>query len=294
MSESGRLPVRLWGRRFLRRLAAQPSETPRASEQNSAPHTASAPEGLRIYAFGDVHGRSDLLRLLRGEIDRGIGERAPRKAIVIGLGDYIDRGPDSSGVIDLLLEGFGAGVEHVFLRGNHEDLLLRFLDRPERVGRSWFRLGGLDLVRSYGVDIRPYAGADPDLRAAREELALRLPGRHLAFIQSLPISHILGDYLFVHAGVRIGIPFGKQASEDMLWVRDGFSDRDESFEKIVVHGHTPTEEPFLGRYRINVDTAAYATSRLTCVVLEGTGRQVLQVGRPSDERFSSFGQRKRP
>ena len=239
--------------------------------------TARLPEGLRVYAFGDVHGRTDLLRGLRDEIRRHIGYSDPARTVVIGLGDYVDRGPDSRGVIDLLLEAFGADVETVLLRGNHEELLLRFLDQPEAAGPAWLRMGGLHFLQSYDVDIRPYAGASPDLQMARDDLIHHLPSKHLALLQAMPTSRTLGDYLFVHAGVRVGVPSTRQKTEDLLWIRTGFSDRDEPFEKVVVHGHTPSAMPYSGRYRINVDTAAYASGRLTCVILEGSRRQMLQI-----------------
>lgn len=262
---------------MLRLSAMRPTERLESGAQMYGYGAPSLPAGLRVYAFGDVHGRSDLLERLKRELNSIVNNDPSKKAIVVGLGDCIDRGPDSRGVIDLLIEGLVPGVEQVILRGNHEDLLLRFLDQPDSVGGLWFRLGGLDFLRSYGVDIRPYTGARPDIRMARAELARRLPSGHLSFVRSLPIWHVIGDFLFVHAGVRSGIPISHQAIEDLLWIRDGFSDRDEPFEKVVVHGHTPTDAPYLGRHRIGIDTAAYATNRLTCVVLEGSQRQVLTV-----------------
>jgi serine/threonine protein phosphatase 1 len=267
-----------WGRRSLKRQAPSSQERFSTSPQGPAPESACVPPGSRVYAFGDVHGRADLLQQLRCEIKRSLDDRAPQKAVVVGLGDYIDRGPDSRGVIELLQEGFDSRIEHVFLRGNHEELFLGFLNEPEASGKLWFRMGGLDCLRSYGVDIGPYTGASPDMSKAREDFVRCLPSGHVAFIQTLPMWSALGDYLFVHAGVRTHLPLSEQATEDLLWIREGFSDRDEPFEKIVVHGHSPTDVPYVGRHRICIDTAAYATNRLTCIVLEGTQREILQVG----------------
>src|SRR4029079_13806583 len=122
--------------------------------------------------------------------------------------------------------------------------------------------------------IRPFAGARADLLSAREELFRSFPGSHWSLLRSMPTSYVLGDYVFVHAGVRTGVPLAQQKTHDLLWLREGFSDRDDPFEKIVVHGHTSIEAPYFGRYRINIDTGAYATNTLTCLVLEGS-KQVL-------------------
>jgi serine/threonine protein phosphatase 1 len=233
-------------------------------------------QGMRVYAFGDVHGRADLVDRLRTAIAADLARSAPTETIVIGLGDYIDRGPDSRRVLDWLIAGFGA-AKPVFLRGNHEQLLLSFLEDPARHGPSWLEFGGDATLRSYGVDARLYCSAVHDYRAIRDELASRLPVAHLVFLQRLALSHDAGDYFFAHAGVRHGVPLASQKAEDLLWIRQGFVDREVSFEKVIVHGHTPVKEPFLGRFRINADTGAYFTNQLSCVVLEEDTQRLLLV-----------------
>jgi serine/threonine protein phosphatase 1 len=230
--------------------------------------------GLRLYAFGDIHGRADLLDRLRTAIAGDLARAAPTAAVVVGLGDYIDRGPDSRAVLDGLLAGFD-GARFIPLRGNHEQSLLDFLEDPADAGAGWLRYGGDATLRSYGVDPRLYAGAIRDYRAIRDELACRIPLAHLVFMQRLAVSHEAGDYFFAHAGARPGIPLRRQSPRDLMWIREGFVDADPMFSKCIVHGHTPTEMPYLTRFRINADTGAYFTNQLTCVVLEEDRQSLL-------------------
>lgn len=248
------------------------SKAPRA-EAPSAPATAA---GERIYVFGDVHGRHDLLGRTLAAIDRDLEETPPAgRATIVGLGDYVDRGPDSSRVVLALIERGAGPAGLVSLRGNHEEVLLQFLDEPVRNGERWFAIGGSATVKSYGVPLP--GGGMWDFPALRQALVTRMPPAHLMFLQALPTTYVSGDYLFVHAGVRLGRPLAEQEPADLLWIRRGFSDGDAPFEKVVVHGHTPVEEPFFGTYRINLDTGAYFSGRLTCLVLEGDRRRLLQV-----------------
>jgi serine/threonine protein phosphatase 1 len=252
------------------------SARPPSSTDEGSP-TSRPPDGWRIYAFGDLHGRRDLLERLRSAIAADIDRSTATKNVIVGLGDYIDRGPDSRPVIDILLQGLVPQAEQILLRGNHEDLLLRFLDDPVGVGSSWFQLGGLECLRSYGVDVRPFLRAGFDARAARQEFMRLMPSEHLRLIESMPLRLVAGDYFFVHAGVRPGIPLDQQAARDLLWIRREFIEAQPEWDKVIVHGHFPVAEPFIGARRINLDTGAFVSNRLTCIILESSGRHLLQV-----------------
>lgn len=224
------------------------------------------PSDWRIYAVGDVHGRADLTTELFKRIDMDLKAHPIPKSMEIFLGDYIDRGPHSRQVIELLIKRQGER-ETVFLKGNHEACAWQFLRDPTML-YQWKDLGGVSTLLSYGVT--PTRSGDPQSQHT-VGIALRsaMPQSHRNFIQSLKLSFTYGDFFFVHAGVRPGIPLRKQSEEDLLWIRDDFLLHEEYFDKIVVHGHTPTDKPDIRPNRINIDTGAYATGRLTCMVLEG-------------------------
>ena len=218
----------------------------------------------RLYAIGDVHGRLDLLECAIQAIDRDVAERGGT-ALTVTLGDYIDRGPQSRGVIERLsVNPFP--TPYVALKGNHETLLEAFLADPS-VGAHWRRLGGLETIASFGVPVqqlmlgRNYEDAAAQLRQA-------LTQQHRDFLASLKTSVVVGRYFLCHAGVRPGVPLDRQREDDLLWIRDEFLNSTEDFGKIVVHGHTPVAEPEVLPNRINIDTGAFMTGRLTCVVLE--------------------------
>lgn len=241
-----------------------------------ATDVARVPESVRVYAFGDVHGRSDLLRELVQMIGDDLIAQPPSRSLVIGLGDYVDRGPDSSGVLDLLVD-IGQHHDAMLLKGNHEALLQGFLDDPTRVGPSWFRNGGCETLVSYDVECTPNTTSEAELIEIRDAFLERIPQTHLSALNSMAKSASVGDYYFVHAGARPGVPLAKLQERDALWIRDGFADRDEPFEKIVVHGHSPVSDAFVGKHRINLDTGAYATGKLSCLVLQGNNRRFLEV-----------------
>jgi serine/threonine protein phosphatase 1 len=224
------------------------------------------PEGMRIYAIGDVHGRADLLDRLLSRIDAHVVAHPIVRPVLLLVGDYIDRGPASREVLDLLINS-ARGREMVFLRGNHDVFIGDFLKNPA-VLKDWSKIGGLETLMSYGL--QPSINADA---ATQNELAKALehalPGTHRTFLHGLVSSFSCGGYFFAHAGVRPGIPLSKQRDEDLLWIRDEFLLHEEDFGKIVVHGHTPVRELDIRPNRINIDTGAYATGRLTCLILEG-------------------------
>jgi serine/threonine protein phosphatase 1 len=227
--------------------------------------SAAVPYGIRIYAIGDLHGRADLLTRLLSWIDADLTARPISRPIQVFLGDYIDRGPSSRKVIDCLIER-SLHHETVCLKGNHEVMLTEFLRDPA-VLREWQEFGGIQTLLSYGIPARLNVDPTEEVRVARA-LAKALPQSHLRFLSGLRSWFVCGDFLFVHSGVRPGVPFGRQADEDLLWIRDDFLLSEEDFGKIVVHGHTPVNRPEIRPNRINIDTGAYATGCLTCLIIE--------------------------
>jgi calcineurin-like phosphoesterase family protein len=191
----------------------------------------------------------------------------------VTLGDYIDRGPESSGVIARLAAN-PFPTPYVALRGNHELMLEMFLADPS-VGTQWRPQGGEQTLQSYGVAVRHVVGRG-NVQAS-ELLREALPREHVAFLRSLRTSYTHGRFFLCHAGVRPGVPLDEQRDEDLMWIRDEFLLSTVDFGKIVVHGHTPRPEPEVLANRINIDTKAFASGRLTCVVLEQTGYRFLQV-----------------
>jgi serine/threonine protein phosphatase 1 len=237
------------------------------------------PEGNRLYCIGDIHGRLDLLGQLQQRI-RADAAAFTGVLTLVYLGDYIDRGPHSRGVIDCLLEQPLTGFETVHLLGNHEQVLLDFLRHPRAVA-SWLIYGGLATLQSYGVRV----GWEPDdreLDQLRDDLESRLPAGHLAFLQSLPLSYVAGNYCFVHAGIRPGVPLREQRAEDLLWIREDFTLSTERHEHIVVHGHTISPAVEFQPNRIGIDTGAFHTGVLSCLVLEGTEQRLIQTGSDGD------------
>jgi serine/threonine protein phosphatase 1 len=224
------------------------------------------PEPRRIYAIGDIHGCDRLLDRMIESIKRDIEGLAPHECLVVTLGDYVDRGPGSRKVIERLAHNpFPA--EFIALKGNHEALLEQFIAEPATAG-YWRQLGGLETMHSYGVAVaNVMRGKYYD--AAAEALEQAMPPAHRDFLASLTISVTAGRYFLCHAGIRPGVPLERQSDEDLLTIREPFLHSRADFGKIVVHGHTPVEEPELRPNRINVDTGAFMTGRLTCVVLEG-------------------------
>ena len=239
---------------------------------------AAAPPGVRVYAVGDSHGCTAHLRDLHDAIlnDDGAAGGDIERRVLVYLGDYIDRGADSRGLIELLIEEPLSGFESVFLMGNHDATLLRLIEEGA-APMSWMLNGALETLASYGVDPVTWAEGPAALRAA---VMARLPATHLAFLRGLKLSHVEGDYFFAHAGIRPGVPFDAQAAEDLLWIREPFLDSTVDHGKVVVHGHTPVEAPEVRTNRIGIDTGAVYGGVLTALVLEGTERRFLQAGEP--------------
>jgi serine/threonine protein phosphatase 1 len=226
---------------------------------------ARIPDGVRIYAVGDIHGRLDLLDDVLARIEADIASNFTPQAIRVFLGDYIDRGPDSKRVLDRLID-LCAVQRTICLMGNHEAYLRDFLKNPAILG-EWRHYGGLDTLLSYGLVPTIENDAKRQVQLA-SDLDKRLPPSHREFLGSLRQYFMCGDFFFVHAGVRPGVCLTQQSEDDLLWIRGNFLSCEDDFGKVVVHGHTPVAEPDIRPNRINIDTGAYATGRLTCLVLE--------------------------
>ena len=232
---------------------------------------ARGPEGIVVYAIGDIHGRLDLLTKMHETIAR---DRSSRKAAdwrVVHLGDYIDRGPDTRGVIDFLTAALAADKRMITLAGNHDAGLLEFLREPTK-SIVFTDHGGDRTMQSYGVHLDPRSLAD-----GRDALARVLPESHLRFLQDLKLWVEFGDFFFCHAGIRPGVPLEMQDPRDLMWIRQEFLNHRGLHDKIIVHGHTPSPHAEMMDNRVNVDTAAFQTGRLTALVIDGSEKQILTV-----------------
>lgn len=242
----------------------------RAAPEPAPRRPPAVPEGQRIYAVGDIHGRSDLLEAMAGLIARDLATRPGPEATTIFLGDYVDRGPESSKVIDQLVRGdFPTPI--VTLRGNHEEILSGLLTGDVDVAYH-DQLGGSATLASYGLDSVAYAWAS---KAERAVMIEAIPLEHCDFLDGLWLSETVGDYFFCHAGARPGIALDRQSAEDLMWIRDDFLRSSYDFGKVIVHGHTPARTPLVRPNGIGIDTHAFASGILTALVLEGPDRRFL-------------------
>jgi serine/threonine protein phosphatase 1 len=237
---------------------------------------ASTPEDTVAWAVGDIHGRLDLLAPLVEAMIADLEASPARRKLMIFLGDYIDRGPDSKGVIDLLAGLRSRGMfELHFLRGNHEDRMEAFLVDPD-MGPGWCDYGGRECLASYGVS-PPFDKTDTaGWAAACEALNAAVDERQRAFLAAQDYSFTLGDYFFAHAGAEPGVPLDEQDPQQLMWVRHAFLNHPAPFERVVVHGHTPVDAVYADDRRIGLDTGAYATGVLTGLRLEGETRELVQ------------------
>jgi len=228
-----------------------------------------------MYCIGDIHGRADLLLDLQARIEADVRGYTGRRMLLY-LGDYIDRGTQSRQVVDQLLERPLEGFETIYLKGNHEQALLDFLRYPEATA-AWLDFGGLETLESYGLSLTSQPRAQ-DLGELARRLAAVLPDAHKAFFESGLLHWRGGDYLFVHAGIRPGVALDAQHEEDLMWIREEFTGSLRDHGVVVVHGHTISAEPEFRFNRIGLDTGAFHTGVLTCLVLEGTDQRLLQTG----------------
>jgi serine/threonine protein phosphatase 1 len=228
-----------------------------------------------LYVIGDIHGQLDLLSDLYEQIERDAARHDAKHRKLIHLGDYIDRGPDPKQIIELFCNRPLPGFDNHWLLGNHEHLLLLFLQN-DPLATGWLANGALDTLASYGVWPGGPGDMEMELVRFREELTANLPPHHLDFLSTLDLTYENGDYLFVHAGVRPGVELSEQSEFDMIWIRDPFLNCADDFGKIIVHGHSPHEFPEVRTNRICIDTGAYHTGHLTCLVLQGNTFRFLQ------------------
>lgn len=232
------------------------------------------PKAHRAYAIGDIHGRLDLLDELLDRIAADSAARKPARTTVVFLGDLIDRGPHSAEVVERLRTYQPDFARLIFLMGNHEEVLLRIMAGETEILPDWLRFGGAECARSYGLDPVDLECREPS--AALRLLRRAIPKDHLKFLSSFADTASFGKYLFVHAGIRPGVPLAKQAAPDLRWIREPFLDDRSDHGRIVVHGHTISEEVDERHNRIGLDTGAYWTGVLTAVGLEENERWFLQ------------------
>ncbi len=230
------------------------------------------PAGQRLYAIGDIHGRLDLFEALVAAIEADDAARAAAETTIILLGDLVDRGADSAGVVAAARE-LSARRKVRILAGNHEEMFLRCFDDVELL-RHFLRFGGTETILSYPVD--PVAFRRAELDEAQELMRAAVPEADRSFMQGFEDTIVIGDYLFVHAGIRPDVPLDQQKLDDLRWIREPFLSHSGDHGHIVVHGHTITDAPVIARNRIGIDTGAYKSGRLTALMLEGTTRWLLQ------------------
>jgi serine/threonine protein phosphatase 1 len=236
------------------------------------PRVHTVPDGQRIYAIGDIHGRRDCLDVLLERIGEDNDARAPAKTTLVFLGDLVDRGDDSRGVVDRAMK-LGDALDCRFLMGNHEEVFIKAWEGDESSARLFHRIGGRETALSYGVPASAYDAADFDQLV--KLLDAHVPAEHIAFLRRFDDTYAAGDYLFVHAGIRPGRAIEEQDPTDMRWIRDRFLDDPRDHGMMIVHGHTVTPEVENLPNRIGIDTGAYASGKLTALGLEGAEKWFL-------------------
>lgn len=257
------MPATMLGRLFKRKVATHPLDSARV------------PDGMRVYAIGDIHGRNDLLQALLRQIENDDAARGAADTQIIFLGDLVDRGEDSAGVIETAMALRASCRKVRFLLGNHEEVFLATCRKGDtKTLRFFLKIGGDATLLSYPITRSEYMALDLEELAAR--LSTLVPESHLAFLESFEDQIVIGDYVFVHAGIRPGIPLSEQKRSDMRWIREEFTEHRGNLEKVVVFGHTIYEEVKEQGSRIGIDTGAYASGRLTAIGLEGGERWFLQ------------------
>lgn len=233
--------------------------------------TARVPDGERIYAIGDIHGCLDLFEALSDAVDADDAAGPAAETCVILLGDLVDRGPGSAGVV-ARARAWQARRKVRILSGNHEEMFLKSFDNPEML-RHFLRHGGRETLISYGIGKKAYMNAT--LEEVMDLMASAIPPEDRAYIEGFEDSIVLGDYLFAHAGVDPAAALDEQKVHDLRWIREPFLSHDEPLAKVVVHGHTIIDAPVDNGVRIGIDTGAYASGVLTALVLEGATRRYI-------------------
>jgi serine/threonine protein phosphatase 1 len=239
---------------------------------DAPPDRPRVPAGQRIYGIGDIHGRADLLCDVLDVIARDRREGSGED-ILVTLGDYIDRGPRSAEVLDILCDNPFPGGTYVPLLGNHEEMCIAVL-KGQATLADWLAFGGNETLESYGINWARFniAQTSADLLAAFLE---KIPQRHLDFFDRCRLTYVAGDFLFVHAGIRPGVALERQEKRDLLAIRSAFLTYPDNFEKVVVHGHTVSDDIDVRPNRIGIDTGAYSSGHLCCIRLEGESLKVI-------------------
>ncbi|PHR21220.1 MAG: serine/threonine protein phosphatase [Sphingopyxis sp.] len=235
--------------------------------------SATIPEGRRVYAIGDVHGRNDLLQALLDNIFKDDHDRGQAKSEIIFLGDLIDRGPDSAGVLDTAMRLKAERGNVRFLMGNHEEVYLAAATGDEKSVRFFNRIGGRETILSYDITMKEYI--ELDMPQLAERIPQLFPQNHVDFVASFEDQIVIGDYAFVHAGVRPGVPLAEQRQKDLRWIREEFLSTAEAYEKVIVYGHTINDDVLETGTRIGIDTGAYYSDKLTALGLQGSDRWYL-------------------
>lgn len=240
------------------------------SAARAAPRGAA---GWRAYAIGDIHGRLELLDALLAAVRADHEGRPAARGLLVFLGDLIDRGPQSAEVVERVRTLDWPGFRIITLGGNHEEVLVRILHGEARQVGGWLKFGGAEALLSYGADPAAIAALAP--AEAQKRILDAIPVTHRAFLEQLPDSFRFGNYLFVHAGIRPGIPLDQQSATDLRWIREPFLSDRRDHGMTVVHGHTVAEAVEELGHRIGIDTGAYATGRLTALGIDGEERWLL-------------------
>lgn len=235
--------------------------------------SATVPEGRRVYAIGDVHGRNDLLKKLLDKIIKDDGERDSAESEIIFLGDLVDRGPDSAGVIDTAMQTKEIFGNVRFLMGNHEEVYLAAAAGNEKSVRFFNRIGGRETILSYEITMKEYM--ELDMTQLAQRIPELFPQEHIDFIAGFEDQITVGDYAFVHAGIRPGVPLSEQRPKDLRWIREEFLSAQEAHEKVIVYGHTINDDVVETGTRIGIDTGAYYSEKLTALALQGPERWYL-------------------
>lgn len=253
--------------KFLDRLRGAKTSPPPVQVRSRI--TIPEQEAVEIFAIGDIHGRLDLLLAAEARILARVA-RSSRPALVICLGDFVDRGPESRGVIEHLTKAMPSPLRRICICGNHDDTFFRFL-REDRYDPVWFDFGGVNTLLSYGVDAAYLLKMDPSGRDLKKAVRDAVPADHATFLENLPIAVTIGRYLFVHAGIVPGVALDRQSDFDLMWIREPFLSAGPRIETTVVHGHTPAADFQYGRGRIGIDTGAYMTGRLGVLHIDADG-----------------------
>ncbi|SLN14882.1 Bis(5'-nucleosyl)-tetraphosphatase PrpE [asymmetrical] [Aquimixticola soesokkakensis] len=234
---------------------------------------------MRIYAIGDIHGQIDMLHAAHARIEADKKRVGDPDALIVHLGDYTDRGPDSAAVVQLLIDGLAEGKPWIVLRGNHDRMFCRFVRNGDAFdndhilsGKSWLNksLGGKETLASYGVE-----ATDFEFEAGWEAARKGVPMAHIEFLENCPMSYEFDGCLYVHAGVRPGVALEDQSEEDLLWIRNGWLDYEGELPWLVIHGHTALEEATHFGNRVDLDTGAGYGRPLTAAVIENGEVEIL-------------------